>query len=152
MIYAYEIKKTASNKFEITSDPQDAPELIPDSAVTFGFKIEGLPKAGSIGEGNAKVSGQYTYFATEMEAVSGYNPGTYSNPPVSDSATWITGDYATDGGKIINRPVGGYELPQTGGIGTTLFTALGGLMTVAAGAVLTLRMTASRRRGEKQAS
>ena len=46
----------------------------------------------------------------------------------------------------------GTELPQTGGIGTTLFTALGGLMTVAAGAVLTLRTTASRRRGEKQAS
>ena len=31
------------------------------------------------------------------------------------------------------------ELPQTGGIGTTLFTALGGLMTVTAGAILTMR-------------
>ncbi|MBQ7437914.1 MAG: LPXTG cell wall anchor domain-containing protein [Oscillospiraceae bacterium] len=31
------------------------------------------------------------------------------------------------------------QLPQTGGIGTTLFTALGGLMTAMAGAILTLR-------------
>ena len=33
----------------------------------------------------------------------------------------------------------GTQLPQTGGIGTTLFTALGGLMTVTAGAILTIR-------------
>ena len=33
----------------------------------------------------------------------------------------------------------GVELPQTGGIGTTLFTALGGLMTTTAGAILTLK-------------
>ena len=44
--------------------------------------------------------------------------------------------------KIMNSA--GYELPQTGGIGTTLFTAIGGLMTVTAGAILTL--TAYRRR------
>ena len=33
----------------------------------------------------------------------------------------------------------GSQLPQTGGIGTTLFTALGGLMTAMAGAILTLK-------------
>ena len=33
----------------------------------------------------------------------------------------------------------GVVLPQTGGIGTTLFTAVGGLMTATAGAILTLR-------------
>ena len=33
----------------------------------------------------------------------------------------------------------GVELPQTGGIGTTLFTALGGLMTATAGAILTMK-------------
>ena len=33
----------------------------------------------------------------------------------------------------------GTQLPETGGMGTTLFTALGGLMTVTAGAILTVR-------------
>ena len=33
----------------------------------------------------------------------------------------------------------GYELPQTGGIGTGLFTAIGGIITLTAGAALTLK-------------
>ena len=33
----------------------------------------------------------------------------------------------------------GTALPQTGGIGTTLFTALGGLMTATAGAMVTMK-------------
>ena len=33
----------------------------------------------------------------------------------------------------------GCAAPQTGGIGTTLFTALGGLMTATVGAILTLK-------------
>ena len=39
--------------------------------------------------------------------------------------------------KVGNTP--GTALPQTGGIGTTLFTALGGLMTATAGAILTMK-------------
>ena len=38
---------------------------------------------------------------------------------------------------VENTP--GTQLPQTGGIGTTLFTALGGLMTAMAGAILTIK-------------
>ena len=47
---------------------------------------------------------------------------------------------------VVNEP--GVALPQTGGIGTTLFTTLGGFMTASAGAVLTL---ASHRRKRKPA-
>ena len=38
---------------------------------------------------------------------------------------------------VENTP--GTALPQTGGIGITLFTALGGLMTAMAGAILTMK-------------
>ena len=38
---------------------------------------------------------------------------------------------------VENTP--GTALPQTGGIGTTLFTALGGLLTATAGAILTMK-------------
>ena len=45
----------------------------------------------------------------------------------------------TDNAKATVENTSGTALPQTGGIGTTLFTVLGGLMTVAAGAILTMR-------------
>ena len=48
---------------------------------------------------------------------------------------------------IENTP--GAQLPQTGGVGTSLYTALGGLMTATAGAILTLT---SYRRRKKQLS
>lgn len=38
---------------------------------------------------------------------------------------------------VQNTP--GVQLPQTGGTGTTLFMALGGLLTVTAGVILTIR-------------
>ena len=46
---------------------------------------------------------------------------------------------AINGQIVVNTPEGGYELPSTGGIGTTLFTALGGLMTARAGTILTMK-------------
>ena len=84
---------------------------------------------------------ELTYYVVETK-VDGYNDPSYAfnNGTVTikpDSAT--TKGKAVNGEYIINTPVGGYELPQTGGIGTTLFTALGGLMTVTAGAILTMR-------------
>ena len=53
---------------------------------------------------------------------------------------------ATVKNTVKNTP--GTQLPQTGGIGTTLFTALGGLMTATAGAILTMK---SYRRREENA-
>ena len=49
----------------------------------------------------------------------------------------VSYDQETNTFTVINEA--GVALPQTGGIGTTLFTALGGLMTATSGAVLTLR-------------
>ena len=44
---------------------------------------------------------------------------------------------------VENTP--GTQLPQTGGIGTTLFTALGSIMTATAGAILTIKSWQRRR-------
>ena len=143
----YTIKKTGDGKtasdFTVTKDSSTstAPDLTRKPGESNTFQITGLQTLGTIGE----ITGEYTYFATE-EAVTGYQT-TYRNPTVSGGST--PADYVVNGGSIINTPQGGYELPQTGGIGTTLFTALGGLMTVTAGAILTIKR--SRRRKEQHA-
>jgi len=49
----------------------------------------------------------------------------------------VSYDQETNTFTVINEA--GVALPQTGGIGTTLFTALGGLMTATAGAILTIK-------------
>ena len=94
-----------------------------DASTGYEFTLSGLPYG-------------YTYYVSE-ETVDGYQSAKYF-----EENQQIMGAQIGDGGTICNDQIG-YELPSTGGIGTTLFTALGGIMTAAAGAVLAL---ASRRR------
>ena len=113
----------------INGTGEDAPKLTITKSDSeqkeYEFKVKDLPAVNSEGT-------DYTYYFTETQ-VGGYQSPLYKKGSVTDL------DGAKDGYVIINRPQDSYVLPQTGGIGTKLFTALGGLMTATAGAILTIR-------------
>ena len=97
---------------------------------------ETQPPAGYILKGDSifyiRVNGQgiQSVIKADGTAPSEWQPDTTQNGPITYDAETMT---VTVG----NTP--GTALPQTGGIGTTLFTALGGLMTATAGVILTIR-------------
>ena len=124
---------------------------------------DGLPKQGETPaiEGTTDANGILTlggleglYFLYETETLPGYNllsgPIQIQSSAESDNVTaflsgtgYLECKKITENGntvwqiKVENST--GYELPQTGGRGTALFTALGGIMTATAGAILTHR-------------
>ena len=101
-------------------------------------------KTGEVLEKSANATEDWVYYVEETVVPEGYSQDGYGTKNTTGTGgTTITkapgAAAAADCGVILNRESSGYELPQTGGIGTTLFTALGGLMTVTAGAILTMR-------------
>jgi len=83
------------------------------------FNIEGLDSG--------------TYYLTETAAPAGYNK--LANPVTIEITGATTGDddkliYSTVETKVLNQS--GTELPETGGMGTTIFYIVGGVMVVAA--------------------
>ena len=77
------------------------------------------------------------YVLTEGPWYFTVNAGTATLEGTYTLASAVEGEGHSNEFWIENTP--GTQLPQTGGIGTTLFTALGGLMTATAGAILTIR-------------
>lgn len=87
-----------------------------------------------------------TYYLTETAAPAGYNVlKSAIEVKVSDKGevTYIyDGDTATGTVEVENNT--GAELPSTGGIGTTIFYVVGGLLVVAAGVLLVTRKRMSK--------
>ena len=86
-----------------------------------------------------------TYYLEEVDHPDGYNPLTerksFTIANANSKATIEGTTYKEGGVQVINQS--GTELPSTGGIGTTIFYVLGGLMVVGAGIVLVARRKAS---------
>lgn len=101
----------------------------------YTFSINGLPRYGANGE-------QYIYYVSEKMPAGGQPPKYYETVDAETEATGAP--RIGDKGMILNRESGGYELPSTGGPGTTAFTISGTALVLLA-LVLLLR---KKREGE----
>lgn len=91
------------------------------------FTISGLPAKNDSGTA-------LSYYVRETRAEGCAEP-TYA----TSTGTLPQADRAEDGQYIQNRPLDSYTLPSTGGPGTALYTATGGLLTLLAAALLLAR-------------
>ena len=116
----YTIAKTdlVLNK-QISGSNADDPKLVVTNVTEFMFKLSDLAYSGTVDS----TSGEYTYYVTEIQV-----PG-YKVPEYKDSSDNITNTYATNGGAIVNKPEETYNLPETGGVGTTMYR-IAGLITI----------------------
>ena len=98
-----------------------------DGTVT-SFKVEGLPKY--------QDGKELHYYVIETQ-VDGYKAPSYATSE-GNSLIFTGSDVpkATDGQQIINTPEESYELPYTGGPGTRIYTVLGIILILGAGAML----------------
>ncbi len=131
-----EVENAAGSPVEFTADGADetTPKLkltitTEDGKKKYNFKIEKLAYS-------SETDGQYTYYAEETNLqLAGYLAPSYWN---TSAPTGCTAAY--DKGIIINKQEGGYELPSTGGPGTRIFTILGSILILVAGALLWRRL------------
>lgn len=94
----------------------------------YNFKIEDLDYA-------SESDGKYTYFVKETNSqLTGYLAPIYTNASAPTGA-----EAAYQGGTIVNKQEGGYELPSTGGPGTLPLAGAGALLLLLAGTALTVR-------------
>ncbi len=102
--------------------------------------VSGESAAAHIEAGNVKIDGlaSGTYYLKEVNAPAGYNLLTEAKPiQLNNADNWaiITDNTYTSGGlQVINQT--GSVMPETGGIGTTIFYVLGAVLLLGAGILL----------------
>lgn len=99
------------------------------------------------GKINVKGLADGKYYLEETKSPEGYNPlkdrqemeiaGADLTASVTEGAEGAADTYVSGGVRVVNLT--GAELPSTGGIGTTIFYVVGGLLVVGAGIALTVR-------------
>ena len=126
------VKQNESNaplggaKFKLYSDPECTNEVQLYNAGDYYRPVIGQEQAVAITAGNATIKGLAagTYFLKEIEAPAGY--------VIDDTVHTVNIDLeAVTPVTITVTNVKGEELPETGGMGTTLFYTVGGLMAAA---------------------
>lgn len=127
---------TGGNKYNLVKVEDGKYRLAVSTDSSYAGKL--MPKEGKltiIGLENG------TYYLEEVDHPDGYNPLTERKDFViinANNSAQIDGTTYTQGGvHVINKS--GTELPSTGGIGTTIFYVIGGLLVVGAGVVLVSR-------------
>lgn len=103
------------------------------------------------GKINVKGLADGKYYLEETKSPEGYNPlnarqemeiaGADLTASVTEGAEGAADTYVSGGVRVVNLT--GAELPSTGGIGTTIFYVVGGLLVVGAGIALTVRKRVS---------
>lgn len=133
------ILKNSDNKYYKYNTTDDVIEWVDNKADADVFEttIDGKASINGLKDGNYKLY--------EIEAPKGYNPLTDPvNIPINgkDSSGSIRADNLTVGVDIGNSK--GALLPSTGGIGTTIFYVLGGVLVLGAAVVLVVRRRATK--------
>ncbi len=157
--YGMDILKIASDtsrslpgaKFELYSDPACNTELkfTKDNTGAYCYDANGTAEMVSDADGKIKINGlkPSTYYLKETEAPAGYNkvddPIAFTFGAIHDatgaSVTLTISNKMTledTGPRVVVVNKAGVVLPSTGGIGTTIFYVVGGLLMVGAAVLL----------------
>lgn len=148
-VYSFDLVKTDDENNVITgakfklydaqTEGNEIPVVYDEAQQVYRPALEGEVGV-AIEAGKATVDGlaSGTYWLQEIEAPAGYNLLTERKSVTindADNTATVTEDvYVTGGLQVINET--GLVLPSTGGMGTTLFYTIGGVLVVAAGVLL----------------
>jgi fimbrial isopeptide formation D2 family protein/LPXTG-motif cell wall-anchored protein len=137
------VKFTLQNSAnEYYTEPSDDESVDEDRFVATKYEVT-TPEDGKITFAGLAVG---TYTLTETETVTGFNllTGPITVTVAADGSVTFSGDGQTANGTtvtVVNQQ--GSVLPSTGGMGTTIFYAIGAILVIGAGVVLVSRRRAN---------